>query len=65
MGAVLFLLPYSTRTATTLIWTALGGIIYLAVLMAIDKEARTLPKAILQEIKSKKPTDTSLKQETS
>jgi hypothetical protein len=65
MGAVLFLLPSPTRTSTTLIWTALGGIIYLAVLMAIDKEARTLPKAILQEIKSKKPTDTSLKQETS
>jgi hypothetical protein len=64
MGAVLFLLPSPTRTSTTLIWTALGGIIYLAVLMAIDKEARNLPKAILQEIKGKKPIDTSLKQET-
>jgi hypothetical protein len=54
MGAILFLLPYSGRISTTLIWTALGGIVYLAILMAIDKEARNLPKAILQEIKSKK-----------
>jgi len=54
MGAVLFLLPYSARISTTLVWTALGGIVYLAVLMAIDKEARNLPKAILQEIKGKK-----------
>jgi hypothetical protein len=54
MGALLFLLPFSGRISTTLIWTALGGIVYLAILMAIDKEARNLPKAILQEIKSKK-----------
>ncbi len=56
MSAVLFLLPNSTRISTTLLWTGVGGIVYLAVLMAIDKEARNLPKAILQEIKRKKPT---------
>ncbi|MBT0160723.1 hypothetical protein G4O51_12155 [Candidatus Bathyarchaeota archaeon A05DMB-2] len=64
---VLFLLPHPAAipaTATsmekvfdiahTLILTAVGGAIYLAILMVIDKEARTLPKAILQEIRGKK-----------
>jgi hypothetical protein len=54
MGAVLFLLPYTNRISTTLAWTALGGIVYLAVLMAIDKESRGLPKVIMQEIRGKK-----------
>jgi hypothetical protein len=54
MGAVLFLLPYTNRISTTLAWTAVGGIVYLAVLMAIDKEARRLPKAIMREIRGKK-----------
>jgi len=53
MGVVLFLLPYTSRISTTLAWTAVGGIVYLAVLMAIDKEARRLPKTILQEIRGK------------
>jgi len=53
MGVVLFLLPYTNRISTTLAWTAVGGIVYLAVLMAIDKEARRLPKTILQEIRGK------------
>jgi hypothetical protein len=56
MGVVLFLLPYTNRISTTLAWTAVGGIVYLAVLMAIDKEARRLPKAILQEIRGKNST---------
>ena len=56
MGAVLFLLPYTNRISTTLAWTAVGGIVYLAVLMAIDKEARSLPKAILHEIRGKNAT---------
>jgi len=54
MSLVLFLLPYTNRISTTLAWTAVGGIVYLAVLMAIDKDARGLPKAILQEIRGKK-----------
>ena len=53
MGIVLFLLPYTDRILTTLAWTAVGGIVYLAVLMAIDKESRSLPKTILQEIRGK------------
>jgi len=54
MGVVLFLLPYTNRISTTLAWTGVGGIVYLAVLMAIDKESRGLPKAIMQEIRGKK-----------
>jgi hypothetical protein len=54
MGAVLFLLPYTNRISTTLTWTAVGGPVYFVLLMAIDKEARSLPKAVLQEIKGKK-----------
>jgi hypothetical protein len=54
MGVVLFLLPYTDRISTTLIWTAVGGIVYFGLLMAIDKEARNLPKAVLQEIRGKK-----------
>ena len=54
MGTVLFLLPHSSRISTTLALTAVGDIVCLAVLMVIDKEARTLPKAILQKIRGKK-----------
>jgi hypothetical protein len=57
MGVVLFLLPYTNRISTTLVWTGVGGIVYLALLMAIDKEARNLPKAVLQEIRGKKRSD--------
>jgi hypothetical protein len=56
MGVVLFFLPYTNRISTTLAWTAVGGIVYLAVLMAIDKEARNLPKTVLQEIRGKNST---------
>ena len=66
-GAVLFILPHPAgvpTTATTmeiifniakvLALTGVGAAIYLAIVMAIDREARTLPKAILQEIRGKK-----------
>jgi len=56
MAVVLFLLPYTNRISTTLAWTAVGGIVYLGVVMAIDKEARKLPKTILQEIRGKSTT---------
>jgi hypothetical protein len=54
MGAVLFLLPYTNRISTTLAWTVVGGLVYFALLMAIDKEARRLPKVIMQEIRGNK-----------
>jgi O-antigen/teichoic acid export membrane protein len=65
MGAFLFLLqPHPTRISTTLIETAIGGLIYAAVLMAIDKEAREFPKAVFREIKRmimpKKPSPQDL-----
>src|SRR3990170_4448690 len=53
MSAVLFLLPYSERISTTLIWTAIGGGVYLGVLMLIDKETRSLPKSVIQEMRGK------------
>ncbi len=50
MGIVLFLLPYSTRISTILIWTAIGGGVYLGTLLLIDKETRALFKEILKEL---------------
>ena len=54
MGTVLFLLPYSGEIFTILVWTAIGGAVYLALLMLIDKEARALPMSILHELRRKK-----------
>jgi O-antigen/teichoic acid export membrane protein len=53
MATVLFIIPHPTRIYLTLIATAIGGITYLALLMAIDKEARLLVHSIWQEIKFK------------
>ena len=53
-GIVLYLLPASTSIVTTLVWTAIGGLLYLVVLILIDKETRSLPKDILIEIRGKK-----------
>jgi hypothetical protein len=57
MGAVLALLPISSRISTTLIWTAVGGAVYLCVLLLIDREARSLPKQVLGEFRGKKQQD--------
>ena len=53
-GVLLFLLPTATTILTTLVWTAIGGLVYLAILMLIDKEARSLPKDILGELRGQK-----------
>jgi hypothetical protein len=53
-GFLLYFLPFSTNIAITLAWTAIGGLVYLAILMLIDKETRNLPRAILGEIRGKK-----------
>jgi hypothetical protein len=53
-GAVLYLLPASTSILMTLVWTAVGGLLYLAVLLLIDKETRSLPKQIMGEVRGKK-----------
>ena len=65
-GVVLFFLPHPVGAATAetmdlifnigqiLVLTGIGAAIYLAIIMAIDREARTLPKAMLQEVRGKK-----------
>jgi O-antigen/teichoic acid export membrane protein len=66
-GALLFVVPHPpaiSATASTmeiifhigqiLVLTAVGAAVYLGILLAIDKEARMLPKSILQEIRGKK-----------
>ncbi len=53
MAITLFVMPHPTRISLTLAMTAIGGIIYLALLMSIDRETRILARAIWQEIKRK------------
>ena len=53
MGAILYIIPHPTRTLTILAETAVGGLIYILIIMAIDKEARTLPKFILKELRAR------------
>jgi len=50
-GFVLYLIPHPTRIALTLAEGILGGILYLAVLSTIDKDARILIRLILHEIR--------------
>jgi O-antigen/teichoic acid export membrane protein len=50
MAIFLLLTPHSSRIFLTLVETAIGAIIYLAALIAIDKEARLLAKTAWQEI---------------
>jgi hypothetical protein len=52
-GIVLFLLPGSSSILMTLIWTATGGLLYLVILVLIDKEP-SMPKQILGEVRGKK-----------
>ena len=53
MAIILFVIPHPTQISITLAMTAIGGIIYLVLLMLIDRETRILAKAVLQEIKRK------------
>lgn len=50
MAIFLFAIPHPTRLYLTLIVTAIGGIIYLTLLMLIDKETRALVSSMWQEI---------------
>ena len=63
-GVLLFILPHPApipqdattmetiyNIAQTVILTAIGAAVYLGIVMAIDKEARKLPRSILQEIR--------------
>jgi len=51
MTTVLLVIPHPTTLLKTVAFTLLGATIYIAVLMPIDKEARSLAKSILQEAK--------------
>jgi O-antigen/teichoic acid export membrane protein len=70
MGALLLVLPHPAGvplTASTmeilfnigkvLALTGVGAGVYLAIIMAIDKDARSLPKSILQEVRGKKSSN--------
>jgi O-antigen/teichoic acid export membrane protein len=53
MGSVLYIIPHPTRIALTLATVAIGGLIYLVLILAFDKEARTLIRSILTEVREK------------
>jgi O-antigen/teichoic acid export membrane protein len=53
MASILFLIPHPTRLLFTLGITAAGAILYLTLLIVIDKEARALANYMWQEIKFK------------
>lgn len=53
MATPLLVIPHPTRLSLAVSLTVLGGIIYFAILAAIDQETRELTKSILNEAKSK------------
>ncbi|MEM2117713.1 MAG: hypothetical protein QW386_01680 [Candidatus Bathyarchaeia archaeon] len=53
MAVFLFIIPHPTTIFLTIGVTAIGGIIYSAILLAIDREARTLIKTMLHETVNK------------
>ncbi len=61
MATVLLVTPPPTRLSTTVAFTLLGAAIYLTILVLIDKEAKSLMKATLEEamriIKIKNPNE--------
>ncbi len=53
--ATILIAVHPMRLTLTLGVAAIGGIVYLALLMLIDKETRTLAMALLQKIRKSKP----------
>ncbi|MEM3596558.1 MAG: hypothetical protein QXJ53_00280 [Candidatus Bathyarchaeia archaeon] len=53
MAIILRLIPHPTTIMLTLIVTAVGGIIYMSILLAIDAETRTLAFTIFREFKKR------------
>jgi O-antigen/teichoic acid export membrane protein len=53
MAIVLFIIPNPTRISLTVIFSAAGGLVYLGLLMTIDKEARSVIHTLWQEVKFK------------
>lgn len=56
LATSLVLIP-QPRITLVLAATAIGGLIYLAVLMAIDKEARALPQLVLRQLRGANKQD--------
>ena len=52
MAACLLLIKHPTRISGVLLYALFGGIAYFVILLAIDKEARSLLKSTLAELKS-------------
>jgi hypothetical protein len=50
MGLIMFL-GHPVGRITTLLFTGIGGLIYISLLMAIDKETRTLARTMLQFVR--------------
>jgi hypothetical protein len=53
MGTILYVIPHPTKILPTLAQTAMGAITYVALIMAIDKEARGLPSQIIKELRDR------------
>ncbi len=51
MGLILYFMPYTTTLVLTVAKTVVGIVIYLGLLLVIDKQARSLLKLIIAEIK--------------
>jgi hypothetical protein len=52
MGLLLFS-AHPVRRSSTLVFTAIGGLIYLGTLVALDKDTRMLIRTVLQMIRDK------------
>lgn len=53
MALILYLIPHPTRIILTLATAAFGALIYIALILAIDKEARVLIRSILGEVRER------------
>lgn len=53
MGTILYVIPHPTKILPTLGETVIGGIVYLALIMAIEKEARALPGHVIRELRGR------------
>jgi len=51
MGLTLFLVPHTAQRLLILVETAIGGVVYMVVLLTIDDQTRKLFRAALHEVK--------------
>jgi O-antigen/teichoic acid export membrane protein len=53
MASALYLLPHPSRILTTLATAAAGGVVYLVLVMAMDRDARMMARFVWQEIRTR------------